>query len=76
MLALPPVHDWKAKGKVTAVGDQKWCGSCWVFSALDAIESKLLIKTNMNASAVPALNLAEQQVVSTRCETLGWMAYN
>ena len=64
MLPALKVLDWNATGKVTEARHQQSRGSCWVFAAMGAIESKLLINTKTTASLVPTLNLAEQQIVS------------
>ena len=56
--ALPASVDWRTKGKVSQITDQKSCGSCYVFSAVATIESAVAIKTNK------LYDLSEQQGVS------------
>ena len=55
--ALSDSIEWNTKGKVTSVKDQGYCGSCWAFSAVEAIESAWAIKKG------PLLILSEQQLV-------------
>ena len=40
---LPSHWDWNELGKVTPVKSVGYCGSIWAFSAVAAVESKILI---------------------------------
>lgn len=36
----PSTLDWRNQGVLTPVKDQKQCGSCWAFSAIETLESR------------------------------------
>lgn len=42
---IPESIDWRKKGAVTAVGEQKNCAVCWAFASCGALEAAHFIKT-------------------------------
>ncbi|CAL5061818.1 unnamed protein product [Urochloa decumbens] len=54
---VPQSVDWRAKGAVTPVKDQKDCNTCWAFAAVAAIEGLHKIK------AGKLVSLSEQEIV-------------
>jgi len=57
--------DWRLSGAVTAVKDQGQCGSCWAFSATEAIETGYFFGTGLQKE------LAPQQITSCDSSDLG-----
>merc|ERR1711893_567190 len=53
MSQLPESVDWRDKGAITGVKDQRYCGSCWAFAAAAQLESYafLMNGTLMDLSA-------------------------
>lgn len=57
--STPATFDWRESGIVTEVRDQGYCGSCWAFATVAAMESQLLL------DGIPAGNdLSEEAVVA------------
>ncbi|XP_050204800.1 senescence-specific cysteine protease SAG39-like [Mercurialis annua] len=54
---LPSSIDWRRRGAVTPIKDQKKCGSCWAFSAVAATEGIHKLRTGKLVS------LSEQELV-------------
>jgi len=61
--SAPTTFDWRDRKAVSAVKNQAQCGSCWAFSATEAIESAWIISGHADAS----INLSPQQIVD--CDT-------
>ncbi|WP_020585248.1 C1 family peptidase [Desulfobacter curvatus] len=55
---LPLRFDWRDKGYVTEVKNQRECGGCWAFTCVGAIESKIMMLDG------PKMDLSEQQLIS------------
>lgn len=60
--AAPAKVDWRTKGVVAPPGDQGQCGSCYAWSAVEAVQSAHAIKTGK------LLELSEQQVID--CDSI------
>lgn len=53
--------DWRDNNGVTPVRSQGSCGSCWAFSAIAAVESRIMIELDRE------VDLSEQHLVSSCC---------
>ncbi|MFP5213126.1 MAG: C1 family peptidase [Acidobacteriota bacterium] len=62
---LPSAFSWADSGMVSSPKDQGYCGGCWAFAAVGAIESKILMMGG------PLLDLSEQQQISCNTSMYG-----
>jgi len=62
---LLEAFDYRDEGKITPVGDQNGCGSCWIFAAMGAYESSYMIRNPLSA-VVPGFppDTSEQDVLN------------
>merc|ERR1719171_3048858 len=56
----PKSIDWRLTDAITAVKNQGQCGSCWAFSATEAVESQLTVSTGGKYR----VDLSPQQITS------------
>merc|ERR1712072_654749 len=59
--------DWHLTEAITAIKNQGQCGSCWAFSATEAIESQLVLTSGGKL----ALDLSPQQIASCTTSCYG-----
>lgn len=75
-VALPPPTieakwDWRQKGCVTPVKNQKSCGSCWAFAAVGAFEASYAI-TNQEWIDISEQELLDCTFGDVNCVGGGW----
>lgn len=58
--------DWRDRGAVTKVKDQKFCGACYAMSTIGAVESQLFIKTGK------LVELSEQEMIDCPVKYHSW----
>ena len=60
MTKAPKAINWRYTEAVTSIKNQGQCGSCWAFSATEAVESQMILGTGGKL----AVSLSPQQVAS------------
>lgn len=63
---IPPSFDWRDRGAVTRVKNQKSCGACFAMSTIGALESQFFIKTGK------LVELSEQEIVDCPVKYHSW----
>jgi cathepsin H len=59
---IPKSFDWRARGVITPIKDQKSCGSCWTFSTTGTLEAHTCIQSP-GFDCSTWTGLAEQQLL-------------
>ena len=59
---IPETFDWREKGAVTPINDQKKCGSCYAMSSLGAVESHWFIRSGK------LIEMSEQEIIDCSIE--------
>lgn len=62
------VIDWEKKGVMTPIEDQKQCGSCWAFSALEALQAFNVIHFNKEPTQLSKQQLMDCNANHMSCE--------
>lgn len=61
--SYPASLDWRDYGVIAFIKNQAWCGCCYAFATMEAVQSLYQIKTGPASSPYTVLNLSEQQIV-------------
>lgn len=56
---LPKSLDWRTRGIMTYAKDQVYCGSCWTFSAVGALEARINLDRIKKNLTDPLITLSE-----------------